>query len=238
MKKVLFSLSAVALFVVAFASVASAQSLAGEWDLTINTPDGPKPSKFVVKQEGSALSGALKSDQGELATKVALTGDNVKINFSIKFNDADLPITLSGKLVGDMMKGEADFGGLAQGDWSAKRAAGASATAAPSSATASTAGAKWNLTYSSPVGEFPIDLTVTQSGETLSGMAKMGGPTPQEVPVTGTLKGDAVEFKIVIKYEGNDLPIVSKGKITGSEVKGSVDYGGMAEGEFKGKKGN
>ena len=64
----------------------------------------------------------------------------------------------------------------------------------------------------------------------------MKGQNAQKVPFKGTLEGDAVEFKLTIKYENNDVPITSKGKVAGTEVKGTVDYGGMAEGEFKGKK--
>ena len=45
-------------------------------------------------------------------------------------------------------------------------------------------------------------------------------------------------LKYTIKFDGNDLPITMKGKLNGAEIKGNADYGGMAEGEFKGKKGN
>ena len=56
-------------------------------------------------------------------------------------------------------------------------------------------------------------------------------------PENGSVvKGDALELKFTIKFEGNDLPITMKGKVTGGEMKGSADYGGLAEGEFKGKK--
>ena len=56
------------------------------------------------------------------------------------------------------------------------------------------------------------------------------------MPLKGTLKGDALEIKYTIKFEGNDMPITMKGKLNGAEMKGTADYGGLAEGEFKGKK--
>ena len=65
-----------------------------------------------------------------------------------------------------------------------------------------------------------------------------GQPPMGDVPLKGTLKGDVLEIKYTIKFDGNDLPITMKGKLTGAEIKGSADYGGMAEGEFKGKKSN
>lgn len=239
MKKVLFSLATIALSIVAFASLAFAQSVAGDWDITITSPQGPNTSKLIVKEAGGALSAALKNDQGELPTKISVTGSDVKINFTINFQGNDFPITLTGKVTGDTMKGDADFGGLAQGDWSAKRAGGAAAAApAAAASSSSAAGAKWDLTFTSPVGDFPVNLTIKQDGNNLSGTAKMGGPSPQEVPMTGTLKDGVLDFKFVIKYEGNDLPIMSKGKVNGSEVSGTVDYGGMAQGDFKGKKAN
>ncbi|MFN7926490.1 MAG: hypothetical protein U0Y68_00835 [Blastocatellia bacterium] len=236
MKRMLYLAVTAIQLVFVFAAASLAQSVAGDWQVTLNSPQGSQTSNMALKQEGDNLSGALKNERGELPVKGTIKGSDVTIKFTVKFQDNDFPITLTGKLAGNDIKGDADFGGLAQGDWSAKRAGEAASAAAPAKAAASASGATWDLTYTSPVGEFPVILTVQQDGENISGIADMKGQNAQKVPFKGTLKGDNVEFKLTIKYEGNDLPITSKGTVSGGEVKGRVDYGGMAEGEFKGKK--
>ncbi|MBS1811492.1 MAG: hypothetical protein JST84_25245 [Acidobacteria bacterium] len=238
MKKMLYLLTVSTLIVMSLATLAMAQNaeVGGTWNVTMNIP-GSEPRKFplALKQEGANLNATLGGEAGPLTGTVK--GSDVTMKYTVKFQGNDLPITMTGKVNGNEMKGDVDFGGMAQETWMATRDGAAAKPAASSSSSAASAGsATWDLVYSSPVGEFPVTLTVKQDGENLSGMAKMGGPNPQEVPVKGTLKGDAVELRIVIKYEGNDLPITSKGKLTGNEVKGTADYGGLAEGEFKGKK--
>ena len=242
MKKVLYTMMATTLFVIAFASLSLAQAVGGEWEATITSPQGAQTSKLVLKQEGETLSGTLKGERGELPVKGTVKGDDVKIMFTIKFQDNDFAITLSGKLAGDAMKGPADFGGMAEGDWSAKRAGGggaapAAAPAAKASGAASAGESVWDVVFSTPNGDVSAKLAVKQDGENLSGMVH-GQPPMGDVPLKGTLKGDVLEIKYTIKFDGNDLPITMKGKVMGAEIKGSADYGGMAEGEFKGKKSN
>ena len=243
MKKMLYSMMASIVFVVSFATFALAQDamVGGTWNVTMNIP-GSEPRKYplVLKQEGTNLS--VDKSAAASAMTGTIKGNDFTLKYMVKFQDNDLAITMTGKVMGDEIKGDVDFGGMAQETWTAKKAAGGSnAAAAPAAASssASSAGAanSWSLNYKSPEGEFPVILTVaSQDGEKISGMADVKGPRAQKVPFTGTLKGDAVELKIVIKYEGNDMPITSKGKIMGNEVKGKVDYGGLAEGEFTGKK--
>jgi hypothetical protein len=234
MRKMFFTVTASMLFVLSFATLALAQSIDGNWDVKIVSPQGERTAPISLKQSGETVTGKM----GPYDVTGTIKGSAVTLKYTVKFQDNDLPITMTGTLNGDAMGGKADFGGFAEGEWSGKKSNGAAAApAAPAAASsASASAAVWDLMYTSPVGEFPVKLTVTQDGEKLSGTAEMGGPNPQKVPFTGTLKGDAIELKIVIKYEGNDLPITSKGKVTGGEVKGMADYGGLAEGEFKGKK--
>ena len=66
MKKVLYTMMATTLFVIAFASLSLAQAVGGEWEATITSPNGPQTSKLVLKQEGETLSGMLKGERGEL----------------------------------------------------------------------------------------------------------------------------------------------------------------------------
>ena len=235
MKRMLYSMVVGMLFVLSFATLAMAQSIEGTWDVKLVSPQGERVYPFSLKQSGENITGKL----GNYDVTGTLKGTDVTLKYTVKFQDNDLPITMTGKLDGETMAGKADFGGFAEGEWSAKKSTGAAAapagaaSAAPSSGAANT----WNLTFTSPEGELPVTLTIAQQeGDKISGMADVKGARAQKVPFTGTVKGDAVELKMVIKYEGNDMPITSKGTVAGGDVKGKVDYAGMAEGEFKGKK--
>ena len=236
MKKMLLSISASLLFVLTCANFVNAQ-VTGDWDVTVVSPQGERTSKVTFTQDGENL----KAMMGPYAVTGMVKGSDVTIKYTVKFQDNDLPITMTGKLMGDSMKGEADFGGLAQGEWSAKKSGGAAApaasakAAAPASGAASAVAGEWDVVFSTPNGDIPAKISVKNEAGALSGMVK-GAPPMGDVPLKGTATGDAFEIKYTIKFEGNDLPITMKGKIEGTSIKGSADYGGMAEGEFKGKK--
>jgi hypothetical protein len=113
------------------ASPAFAQAtVAGNWDLTIVSPQGPNTQKVSFKQDGEKVMGMFKSPAGELPLEGTLIGNDVKLAFSINFQGQPLPITLTGKLEGETMAGKADFGGFAEGDFSAKRSTEAATPAA------------------------------------------------------------------------------------------------------------
>ncbi len=236
MKKILLSISASLLFVLTSANFVSAQTVSGDWDVTVVSPQGERTMKVTFTQEGETLKGSM----GPLPVSGSVKGSDVTIKYTVKFQDNDLPITMTGKLAGDAMKGEADFGGLAQGEWSAKKAgaavlAASSATAAPAASGAVAVVGDWDVVFETPNGDVAAKIMVKNEGGVLSGMVH-GAPPMGDVPLKGSASGDSFEIKYTIKYDGNDLPITMKGKVEGGAIKGAADYGGMAEGGFKGKK--
>jgi hypothetical protein len=96
-------------------------NISGQWDLTLNAPSGTKNAKLTLKADGDKLSGTLGFQRGEVPVTGTITGSDIKITYSVKFQDNDMAITLAGTVSGDTMKGTADFGGIAEGDWAAKR---------------------------------------------------------------------------------------------------------------------
>ena len=91
--------------------LASAQTtVAGNWDVTINSPQGANTSLVVFKQDGDKVSGVLKGRGGELPFEGGtLTGNDLKFSFTINTQGMALPITLTGKVEGDKMSGKADL---------------------------------------------------------------------------------------------------------------------------------
>src|SRR5437867_3469269 len=172
------------------AAPAPAQTtIAGDWDLTITSPQGTRTAPISLKQDGEKITGAFKSQAGELPVDGTLTGNAFKLAFTINFQGTPLPITMNGTVDGESITGKADFGGFAEGDFSAKRAvapaaAPAATTPAPTAAesssdvatssaaaTTSTGGAagKWDVTLKTQVGEFPITATLTDEAGKIAG---------------------------------------------------------------------
>lgn len=92
----------------------------------------------------------------------------------------------------------------------------------------------WNLTLTSPQGTHPGTVTIKDEAGKLAG-AMTGGMGSTPVDVKTTVSGVSLSFSV--DYQGQPLPIVLAGKVDGSAIKGTVDYGnGAATGEFTGTK--
>ena len=242
MKRLVCALSAlVCALILSASATAQTPNITGDWDVTINSPQGPRQVKIFFKQEGEKLTGALKNQRGEVPFEGAVNGKEIKFKYTIKLQDQDLVITMTGNVDGDAMKGDADFGGLAQGDWNAKRASAATASSgapAASQPSAEKSGDKidltgaWSVTVETEAGSGNPSFTFKQDGEKLTGRYKglLG-----EFDVTGTVKGDKIEFSF--KATGQVEGVVNyAGTTDGKTMKGKVSLAGLGEGTFTGKK--
>lgn len=105
------------------ASAAHAQNAAlGTWDLTTVSPEGEFKSVMEVRQDGDKLVAVGKSPQGERAyDSVAVEGTKITLVITISYNGSPMTITYTGKIDGAKIEGEADYGGLATGTFSAAK---------------------------------------------------------------------------------------------------------------------
>ena len=103
------------------AGVAQAQQAAiGSWDITVVSPVSETKSTLVIKEEAGALKAIAKSDQGERPyDKIAVDGAKITMVLTISYEGSPMVITYTGTVEDGKMSGEADFGGLATGTWSA-----------------------------------------------------------------------------------------------------------------------
>ena len=113
--------SLAALVILLSASTLQAQNGAvGSWDFTTISPEGEFKSTLVVREEGGKLKAFGKSAQGERPyDSVAVEGNQITLVITISYNGTPMTITYNGKIDKSRMEGEADFGGLATGTWSA-----------------------------------------------------------------------------------------------------------------------
>jgi hypothetical protein len=208
--------------------------------VTINSPQGANTSLVVFKQDGDKVSGVLKGRGGELPFEGGtLTGNDLKFSFTINTQGMALPITLTGKVEGDTMTGKADFGGFAEGDWTAKRAsatadaAPATTTTAPATTTTAPAtttstggaGGKWDVLLITPGGEFPATASLTDTAGKITGTfaSQMG-----EVAVTGTVEGKALKMTMVAQTPQGEMTVVLTGDVDGDAiVNGQADVPGV-----------
>ena len=91
----------------------------------------------------------------------------------------------------------------------------------------------WELNVESPMGSRASDAIFSQAGESLGG--KMVSPRG-EVPLTGTMKGDAIAFSITVNAQGQNLQIDYSGTVTGDTMSGTVVFGSFGDGKWTGKK--
>jgi len=193
-------LAALALGLLTAAPAVAQSNIAGDWDLTINSPQGANTTRVTFKQDAEKLNGLFKSAAGELPFTGTVDADDVKFSFTINFQGMPLDIKMTGKVDGEHIAGKADFGGFAEGDWTAKRASDAAAssaastttadapagTSAPAASAAGGFGGKWDVTLKTPACDFPATAALTEDAGKLSGTfgSQMG-----EVPVEGTVDG-------------------------------------------------
>ncbi|MBK9316171.1 MAG: hypothetical protein IPM55_18310 [Acidobacteria bacterium] len=221
-------------------SAASAQNgnATGAWDVVLNTPGGARNLKAVFNLDGGKLTGEIKregasaGEPGGLPLTGKVNGNEIEFSYTVKYQDNDLMITMTGKIDGDSMSGTASFGGFAEDTWSAKRASGSAPAAAATQAGTIDVSGDWEVQVETDAGSGSPSFTFKQEGEKLTGNYKglLG-----ESQLTGSVKGDKIEFsfKVSGQIEGT---VVYTGTTDGKTMKGKVNLGGAAEGTFTGRK--
>jgi len=117
---------------------------------------------------------------------------------------------------------------------STPKQASAPATAAAKPAVAATnISGTWTLNVETPMGARDMKLVATQTGEVLAGNIE----NPRgNMPITGTVKGNAVAFQMKVNAQGMDMVIDYAGTVEGDTMKGAAKFGEFGDGTFTGKK--
>jgi hypothetical protein len=206
-----------ALLVTLLAAPAAAQiNLTGDWDMTIQSPQGTNTIKMTLTQDGETVSGRVTSQIGELPVTGALTGDDLKIAFTLPIQGQSIVIVMTGKVEGPTLAGKVQFGDFGEGDWTATRAEAAeSAAAAKPAGPPGSASGEWDLTFKTPKGDVPATATINQDGGKLSGT--LSSPMGQ-APFTGTLAGTSLRVTSNLITPRGTLPMTMKGDIAGDAI--------------------
>jgi hypothetical protein len=242
-----FGLNFALALIVAFCALGSPSApaqqnpdITGAWDFTLESPQGKNTFLFIVKRGGEKLAGVVKSPRGERPVdNFALTGNDLTFTLTIQFQGADMLIAYKGTVEKDSMTGTADFGGLAQGAWSAVRhqeTATGSSSSQPQAASAGAAAAEldisgvWNFSVETAAGSGTPTITFKQDGKNLSGTyeGQLG-----KADLKGTLEGSDIRFSFKIDAQGQQLEVTYTGKVEGKDsMKGTVKLAEFAEGTW------
>ena len=87
----------------------------------------------------------------------------------------------------------------------------------------------WTFTVTTDQGSGTPTMTFKQDGEKLTG--KYNGQFGS-ADLTGTVKGNAIEFTFTIDVQGQQAPATYKGTVEKTTMKGTMDIGGMVSGTF------
>jgi hypothetical protein len=233
-------------FVLSLASAAFAQnSVAGLWELTVDSPQGANTSTLTLKQDGDKLTGEMGSAMGSTPVTGTFAAGSVAITANLDVQGTSLQLGITGKVDADTMNGSVKVGDFGEFPFTAKRT-GATAAAAPAVAPAAAAAArpsaaggsttdatgKWDIVINlEGVGEFPVQADFKQDGTKLTGT--FNGPTG-EVTLQGTMTGSTLRMQFEVETPQGKLPIVMTGDLGADGFTGKASLAGMGEANWKG----
>lgn len=92
----------------------------------------------------------------------------------------------------------------------------------------------WDFQVETDLGSGAPVITFEQQGENLTGQYR---GTFGELPVTGTLKGNQINFSFVTDANGQDETVSYSGTVEQNVMRGEIQLGGAGSGTFSGKRG-
>ena len=100
-----------------------AAKVAGNWEMSIQTPRGDFTQTLKLEQDGNTLKGTLTGRRGESPIEGSITGNKVSFTVKRETPNGTFTIEYSGTVEGDSMKGKSHSERF-DSEWTAKRAGG------------------------------------------------------------------------------------------------------------------
>jgi hypothetical protein len=189
-----------------------AQDVTGTWKFDVVSNAGSGEPSFSFIQEGEQLSGTYTGMFGEANLEGNVKGNIIEFNFMAQ----GLKITYKGKLDGNTINGDCDYGGMASGTFNGSKID-------------LDISGNWRLEVKLDAGSGTPNFTFEQKGDNISGLYK---GSLGEANINGLVTGNEIEFS----FEVQGSTIRYKGEVDSKSMSGSCDYGGFASGTFQGEK--
>lgn len=207
---------------------------AGEWQITMNTPQGTTTSSLELTVTGDKVSGQLSNAMGPVAVTGTTANNAVKLGAEINIQGMSLTLAIDGTVAGDTMEGTVAVGDFGQFPFTGKRAGKAAAAAAPTTAAAGAAitdlNGKWDVKLIiAGMGEMPATAVFKQTGDKLTGT--LSGPAG-DLDVAGTVTGKNVKIDFEAETPQGKLAVTMTGEIGATSVVGKASIAGMGEADW------
>jgi imidazolonepropionase-like amidohydrolase len=103
-------------------AAANAVDPSGEWDLSVNSPQGEIKIRLSLRREAGGFSGTIAGPTGtENLQTVTLNGNQLRCTASINFGGQAVEVVLAGTLEGNSMRGTITVSGLGSFDFTGSR---------------------------------------------------------------------------------------------------------------------
>ncbi len=100
----------------------AAQSIAGEWEASMETPGGTmSASRVIFKVDGEKVTGTVKRAAGDAPLTGTIVGDTLRFAYTIEYNGNAFGMAVVALVTGNTMRGNINFGGQAEAAWTAAR---------------------------------------------------------------------------------------------------------------------
>jgi hypothetical protein len=237
--RLLFAAAIIAL-AVATPAVAQTASVTGIWKAEFVTPDRTYPVSLDLKQDGDKLTGTLGAETDRPKLTGSVQGTNISFAFQTRNPNGGgdlLAIAVKGSIASDGLTGEFTVNDGPGGTFSAKRDTDSKTSPTmPADASKADSATKQDVTGTWAA---TVDLGAIQASPTIAfkqdGEAVTGQYTSQQYgqfPLKGTMKGNQIEFGFTMTIEGNSIEASFSGTVDKDSMKGTVSYGGLADGTF------
>jgi hypothetical protein len=115
------ALAVASVLVFAATAVPLAQiSVAGDWTLTVNGPQGTVDTEASFKQAGEKVTGTFSSQLGETNVEGTMSGSTLSLAFNVVTPNGPIDIRMTAEVNGTEMKGTIDYG-MGTADFTGKK---------------------------------------------------------------------------------------------------------------------
>lgn len=237
LKSVVALAFAVVLAAVPGAALAQQSGVTGDWEITLETPQGSNTVGLTLTQDGDRVSGNLSSPLGSVPITGTATAGALALSAHIEIQGTAMDLGLNGKLEGEGLNGTVKFGDFGEFPFTGKRAVAKAAAAAGGAAAAipaTDANGKWNIVLTiAGAGEFPVEANLKQEGDKVSGtfISPAG-----EVAVNGTMTGKSLKLEFTAETPQGSLPVTMTGDLGDKGFAGKASIVGLGEADWTGTK--
>ena len=97
-------------------------ALDGNWNLTMNSPMGPRPVKAEFSTSGNTIGGNFVGDAGAAPVTGTQDGNNVAFAATVTTPMGQMELKFSGTQDGDKVSGNVQFGSFGSGTFTGEKA--------------------------------------------------------------------------------------------------------------------